>query len=430
MLNQENFWTVDMPRPTDLPVAVELPSRADSVIIGSGYTGLNAALALAAKGCSVAVLEQKTVGWGASSRNGGMLNTGLKESIPALAKHFGAALAKDFWEWSLNAIEHVAHITTTRAIECDFHRSGQIVLAHKPSHLQAMQHEVDWHRHNLQDSQLRVLDAHELSSEIGSTSYYGGILDQRAASIHPAKYVFGLAKAAGDAGVVIVEHAEVQSITKTAAGFRCVTPVGEIIARQVALATNGYTTSLVTEARKGIFPAGSYIIVTEPLSAALQTQLSPTNRMFYDSKHFLNYFRLTPDGRMLFGGRHDLSTTVDLIQSSRDLRKRMLQVFPDLASATITHSWTGKLGLTFDLMPHLGTIASGPAAGIYYAYGYGGHGVAIASLLGKELGEIMGGERSTSLFQQIPHHRYFITQYERFFLPIVSTWFRLLDRVS
>ncbi|MBK8798574.1 MAG: FAD-binding oxidoreductase [Anaerolineales bacterium] len=147
--------------------------------------------------------------------------------------------------------------------------------------------------------------------------------------------------------------------------------------------------------------------------------------MFFDSKNFLNYFRLTPDGRMLFGGRHDLSTSLDLTDSAHKMQARMVEVFPQLAGVPVTHSWSGKLGLAFDLMPHVGRVR-----GVHYAYGYAGHGVSIASYLGKEVGEMLAGARTTNLFAQIDHARYPFTPYDQLYLPLVSAWFRLLDSVS
>jgi glycine/D-amino acid oxidase-like deaminating enzyme len=226
-------------------------------------------------------------------------------------------------------------------------------------------------------------------------------------------------------GALLVEQAEVTRIKRTRTGFLLYTSKGSLNAREVLVATNGYTTNVVKPLRQGIFPLGSYIITTAPLPAALQQELSPRGRMFYDSKNFLNYFRLTADGRMLFGGRHDLSTRVDLITSARQLQARMVEVFPQLAGAPITHSWTGKLGAAFDLMPHAGRVQ-----GIHYAYGYAGHGVSIASYLGKEVGEMLAGQRATTLFAQIHHARYPFTLYDQLYLPLVSTWFRLRDRMA
>ena len=166
-----------------------------------------------------------------------------------------------------------------------------------------------------------------------------------------------------------------------------------------------------------------YVVVTEPLSDSTAAELSPRGRVFFDSKRLLNYFRLTPSGRLLFGGRNDLSTGLDLEQSAVRLKARVDEVFPQLAQVPVTHSWTGQLGITFDLLPHVGR-----SGGVHYALGYCGHGVAAASYLGAEVGQLLCGERSTSLFAQIPHPSPFYARYERFFLPVVAAWYRRQDR--
>jgi glycine/D-amino acid oxidase-like deaminating enzyme len=179
---------------------------------------------------------------------------------------------------------------------------------------------------------------------------------------------------------------------------------------------------LVPKLKPRVFPVGSYIVVTEPLPPDLQHMLSPKGRVFYDSKWFLNYFRLTPDGRMLFGGRNDLSTDLDLMESARRLRQQMVRVFPELDDVPITHTWTGQLGLTFDLMPHIGRVN-----GVHYAFGYGGHGVSIATYVGTEIGLLLSGQKTRSPFAEIPHQTMFFYRKQPWFLPLAATYYRARD---
>jgi glycine/D-amino acid oxidase-like deaminating enzyme len=419
-----NFWAEDFPRPADLPTT-ELPDRVDVLIVGGGYTGLHAALTLCKAGAGVAVLDQETIGWGASSRNGGMALTGMKMEMPAIFKRYGPELGRRFWAWSLAALDHLECTLAEEQIDCDYVRSGHLLLASKPQHYAAMAHELQWMRQELGYEQAWLLPKTEQRREIGTDEFYGGLGDSRSGALHPAKYVFGLARAAARHGAQLVERAQVTGVARQGTRFAVGTSRGVVDAGEILFATNGYTSNAIPALRAGIFPVGSYIIVTEPLAPALQAELSPHGRMFFDSKNFLNYFRLTPDGRMLFGGRHDLSTGLDLVASARIMRQRMVEVFPQLGGVLVTHTWTGKLGVAFDLMPHAGRIE-----GIHYAYGYAGHGVSIAGHLGKEIGEIIAGTRRTTPFAEIGHPRFPFTRYDKLYLPLVSKWFQALDKMK
>ena len=190
----------------------------------------------------------------------------------------------------------------------------------------------------------------------------------------------------------------------------------------MVMATNGYTDRTIPELKPKVIPIGSYIIVTEPLPHELQDELSPKRRMYYDTKRFINYFRLTPDGRMLWGGRNNLSVNLDLEESSRILGQQLTAVFPQLEGVPLTHSWSGKLGVTFDLMPHIGRVD-----GVWYANGYSGHGLSIATYLGTELGLLISGEKDRSPFEEIPHQTMFFYRNRPWFLPFAARYYRLLD---
>jgi len=418
------FWTDDYPRPADLPVANELPAQVDVAIVGSGYTGLSAARTLAKSGASVAVLERETIGWGASSRNGGITGCGLKNSTPVIFKRYGKEYGHKFWQASLDAVELIKELVNDEGIDCDWHQDGDLALAAKPSHFESLQKKVKWHKENL-GHELHVVPPSELQAEIGSQAYFGGLIDDHGAGLHPSKLVFGLAEVAAKYGAMLFEEAGVFDIKKQADGYLVQTVKGELKAKEVIVATNGYTDKLVKGLKPRVLLVGSYSIVTEPLPEDLQKELSPTGKMFWNTKWFLNYFRMTPDGRILWGGRNDLSTTLDLERSARVLRAQMVQAFPQLAEIPVTHTWTGQLGITFDLMPHIGRVN-----GIHYSLGYGGHGLHTALLLGREVAQMITGEKTSSPFAEIAHQTYFFYRDKPWFMPLAVNYYRFRDWAS
>lgn len=419
------YWWENFPRPDNLPVANELPEQVDVVIIGAGYTGLNAARILAKSGAVVAVLEGETIGWGASSRNGGMGTPGLKQKAKTIVKWFGIDRGREFWQTSLDAISLVDEIVKDEGLECDWAINGYVALAYKASHFEDMKQAAAWYAQEL-DYHLDVVEREDLLAEIGTKAYFGGLVGDFAGQLHPAKYVFGLAKAAAGYGACLLENARVRQIVKSPDnGFRVQTEQGNLRAKEVIVATNGYTDGLVPGLQPKIFPVGSYIIITEPLTEELQNYLNPKRRVFYDSKNFLHYFRMTQDGRFLWGGRNNLSTNLDLQTSANVLRKQMVATFPELEKIPITHTWTGKLGLTFDLMPHIGRMN-----GIHYAFGYGGHGVTIATYIGSEIGMLLAGMKSRTPFAEIPHNNKWFYRGRPWFIPFAAQYYRFLDWIS
>jgi glycine/D-amino acid oxidase-like deaminating enzyme len=419
------YWTDDFPRPAALPVENHLPQHIDVAIIGSGYTGLAAALELAKNGASVVVLERETIGWGASSRNGGMTMPGLKQSTPELMEKYGPETGRALWQASIDAVHLIDEIVKTEKIDCNWHIGGYMALAWKPSHFEQMKKKKAWYANTLGFTDMRLVTRDEIHEEIGTAAYFGGLVGELGAGIHPAKYVFGLATAAAHHGAKLYEHAGVENLQGKNGKFQLRTAAGEVSAGEVILATNGYTGNLVPGCKPKVFPVGSYSIVTEPMPTELQDRLSPNRRMFYDSKWFLNYFRLTPDGRMLWGGRNNLSTDLNLQQSATILSQQLVETFPELENMPITHTWTGKLGITFDLMPHIGR-----EDGIHYVFGYGGHGLSLATYLGTEIGKILSGGAShisSSPFAEIPHPTMFFYRREPWFLPLASLYYRFLD---
>ena len=419
------LWTDQFPRPNNLATSDNPNSDTDIAIIGSGYTGLCAARILRKNGASVTVFERNTIGWGASSRNGGMATPGLKQGIQKIYKMYGSKLAHEFWKASVDAIDLIEEIVDEHSIDCDWQRNGHASLATKPSHAPRLKQYGSWLEKKFGHVQ-NYISVNQIRDEIGSDAYYGALTDEISGGLHASKYVYGLATTVSNLGVQLCEQTDVLDIEKNDSNyFRLITSKGDVRAKKVIIATNGYTDRLVPRLKPLIFPVGSYIVVTEPLSEDLQNIISPKKRMYYDSKWFLNYFRLTPDGRMLWGGRNDLSTDLDLDDSAKRLTRELYSILPDLRDIPITHTWTGKLGITFDLMPHIGE-----KNGIYYAFGYGGHGLSIATYLGTEIGLLLSGKKDRSPFMEISHQTMFFYRNRPWFIPFAARYFRFLDWVS
>ena len=419
------LWTDQFPRPNNLATSDNPNSDTDIAIIGSGYTGLCAARILRKNGASVTIFDRNTVGWGASSRNGGMATPGLKQGIQKIYKMYGSKLAHEFWKASVDAIDLIEEIVDEHSIDCDWQRNGHASLATKPSHAPRLKQYGSWLERKFGHVQ-NYIPKNQIRDEIGSDAYHGALTDEISGGLHASKYVYGLATTVSNLGVQLCEHTDVLDIEKNDSNyFRLITSAGDVRAKKVIVATNGYTDRLVPGLKPLIFPVGSYIVVTEPLSEDLQKIISPKKRMYYDSKWFLNYFRLTPDGRMLWGGRNDLSTDLDLDDSAKRLTRELYSILPDLRDIPITHTWTGKLGITFDLMPHIGE-----KNGIYYAFGYGGHGLSIATYLGTEIGLLLSGKKDRSPFMEISHQTMFFYRNRPWFIPFAARYFRFLDWVS
>jgi glycine/D-amino acid oxidase-like deaminating enzyme len=424
MLRTTPFWRDDRPRPADLPVAA-LPEHTAVAVVGAGFTGLSAARVLAGAGTDVVVIDGGPVGAGASSVNGGMVNYGLKASTAKVFKRYGAALGREFWDASLRSIDLVEEIVATEGIDCAFTRGGAAELGYRERDLDAFAEEAQWMEETLGFSTELVGPA-DIGSVVGSERFHCALVDRVGAGLHPARYVYGLAAAAAAKGARIVENAEVKAISRHTGGYQLLTTRGKLSAETVLLATNGYTgVRPVPQLRRRVVPIGSYIVVTEPLPTADAERLVPRNRMLWTSRRFINYFRRTPDDRILMGGRNDLSTDLDLVESAAILTATARDIYPELADVAFTHSWTGKLGVTFDLMPHIGHID-----GMWYALGYGGHGVGIGTYLGTEVGRRISGDLDRSPFEEIPHPTRPYYRSHPWFLPAAARWYRLLDAVG
>jgi glycine/D-amino acid oxidase-like deaminating enzyme len=438
---EQNYWLTTTEFPTTDPTRLLLET-VDVAVIGAGFTGLSAARMLAKRGAKVAVLESETVGWGASSRNGGMVLTGLKLGVNKLIKMFGRDCTQRMYAASLATIDCVERIIHEENIDCDFSRCGHLEVACKQKHFDDYQRQADVIGRDF-NHKLQVVQRHELSEEIGSNIYFGGMVDEVSAGLNPARYVAGLARAAMKAGAEIFEHTRVQTIQRDSrsgeVGWQISTTRGpgvhgQIWAHEVFVATSGYTSNATPALQKKIIPIGSFIIATEILPVPLARELSPRNRMIYDSKNYLYYYRLTPDRRMLFGGRAAFFPENDqtIRRSAAILRRGMIHVYPQLRDARVQYVWGGTLDFTFDIMPHAGQLD-----GMYYAVGYAGHGVAMATYQGQKIAELMaanstGSDKPENPFLGIPFPGAPLGLYNGrpWFLPFAGAWYKVLDWVS
>lgn len=424
MLKTEVFWQGTLANPATSSAAA-LPERVDVAVIGGGYTGLSAARSLAQRGANVAVLEAETMGWGASSRNGGMVLTGLKISMQSAFKRYGTELARRLFRFSLDGITEVEQLVGQEHIDCGFARSGHLLLANKPAQYAALAEEAEFMAAHF-GHKLRLVPRASQRNEVGSDVYFGGLVDELSAGLNPAQYVGGLARAAEKAGARLHPQTRVVRLERSRGGFIVETARGKLAAGQVLVATSGYTGRATPALRRKIIPIGSFIIATERLRDDVVRTLNPHQRMIFDYKHYLHYYRIW-DQRLIFGGRAaffpENSSTIR--QSAEILRQDMLAVFPQLKDAQVEYAWGGTLDFAFDTMPHVGETE-----GIWYALGYAGHGVAMATHLGSTTAAAMlaGGIKDHPL-HQIPFPGAPLGLYNGWpwFLPFVGIWYRILD---
>ncbi len=425
----ENFktsplWWEDY-KPQALP-ELALPKDVAVAIVGAGYTGLSAALELARSGVEVLVLDANDPGFGASTRSGGMVSGGVNVGKHYMSKAMSDAEAAPFLNDAADAFTFVENLIAREAIECGWTKRGYFLGAWCQSHYNAMAKKVSVLNAEAQSGSYLVPQEQQ-RAEIGSDYYRGGMVVERAAHLQPALYFKGLLNLAQKAGVAIAARTAVSGLLQNADGsWQVQTPRGAVRARDVIVASNGYTGSATPAFQRRVVPVGSYIIATEELPANLAASISPKNRSFADTRRVLTYYRMSPDGkRLVFGGRAKFGMT-DPLQTAPLLYQFMIDRFPQLRGVKITHSWTGNVAFTLDETPHMGKLD-----GMHYALGCNGSGIAMMSYLGNQTArKILGKINRVCAFDREEFSTHALYTGSTWFLPYLGYYFRTRDWID
>jgi glycine/D-amino acid oxidase-like deaminating enzyme len=357
-----------------------------------------------------------------------MVLTGLKLPMREVIRRYGSERARQLFQCSLDGINLVERIVREEGIQCGFARAGHLLTASKPRHFSALEKEADFLSREFGHRTL-VVARRDLPAEIASEAYFGGVVDPVSAGLNPAQYLAGLSRAAAEAGASLHARARVERLEGKPGEFVVHTARGSLRAERVLVATGGYTGGATPRLQRRIVPIGSFIIATAKLPDDLQRALIPRSRMVFDSRHFLNYFRVW-DARMVFGGRAAFfpESPGTIRQSAGILRREMVRVFPQLRDVEIEYAWGGTLDFAFDLMPHVGE-----SEGIAYCLGYAGHGVAMATYLGQVTAAgMLDGSLEKHPFASIPFPGAPLGLYNGWpwFLPLVGLSYKLRDLIE
>ncbi|MBB3286820.1 MULTISPECIES: FAD-binding oxidoreductase [unclassified Rhizobium] len=422
-MKYSSYWHDTAPRFAGAAVG-PVEGHYDVVVVGGGFTGLGAARQLAMAGAKVLVLEAEIVGFGASGRNGGHLNNGLAHSYIAAKAELGKERAIALYRALDASIDTLEAIIAEEGIDCNFRRAGKLKLASKPQHFEGLARNFEA-VHAEVDPDTALLSAADLKNEIGSP-FHGAMLSKKSAMMHMGRYVVGLAEAAKRRGAVIVEGAAVTERSHSGGRHVLKTGKGTVTADQVMIATGAYTTANFGYFRRRIMAVGSFIVATRPLTDAEVTSAMPGNRTCVNTMNIGNYWRLSPDNRLIFGGRARFSATSDQRSDARSgaiLRESLARIFPQLAEVEIDYCWGGLVDITKDRYPR-----AGYHDGIWYAMGYSGHGAQLSTHLGMTIADAILGRPDRNPLKgldwpAVPGHFG-----KPWFLPLVGLYYKTLDR--
>ena len=417
------FWW-EAHRPTALP-EIALPRETRVVIVGAGYAGLSAALELTALGLDCLVLDANEPGFGASTRNGGMVSGGVNVGKRYLSKPMPADEAAPFMADAADAFTLIEDLVTREKIDCGWTKAGYFLGAWCKSHYKDMAKKVE-HLNAAAKSDSYLVPQERQREEVGSDYYRGGMVVGRAAHIHPALFFKGLLELCQKRGVKIASGTPVTKLAQSATGWSVETPRGTIMAGDVIIATNGYTGDITPQLKRRVVPVGSYIIATDELPPDLAATLSPKNRSIADTRRVLTYYRMSPDKkRLIFGGRAKFGHT-DPVETAPILYQFMTDRYPQLKGVKITHAWTGNVAFTLDEMPHMGKFDN-----LHYALGCNGSGIAMMTYLGQQTArKVAGKSNRVCAFDRPEFPGHPLYNGSTWFLPFVGRYFRTRDWID
>ena len=373
-------------------------ARADVCVIGGGFTGLSAALAAAEAGYSVILLEAETIGYGASGRNGGQLIPGLRWSMGEILAEFGSERARAIYDVAMSAGARVNARIAKHGIACDL-KSGHLEAAYKPAHYDAMRRELDVLTRDFGHESCEAVSPADMPAHISAGGYHGGMYERAGGHFHPLNYALGLANAALAAGVQIFESSRVSAI-EDGAGVTIRTATGTVRAAQAIVGADAWTGDLLPSLASYTVPIINYNIATVSLGS-LANRLLPSDAAVADSRFVLNYFRLSADQRMIFGGGEKYTS-----RPPRDIaafvRNHMAQVFPELAQTPIDYAWGGAVAVSMNRLPHFGRHGN-----LWFAHGFSGHGALMTTLAGELIVEAMRGQvERFDVMANLPHSKF------------------------
>ena len=406
-------------------------TACDVAVVGGGLAGLSAAIELRQRGFDVVLLEAQQVGFGASGRNGGQAIHGLACEQDVIEAQLGLDEAKRVWAMSLEALDLLRKRITQHAIDCDWQSGylGVATNARKGRDLAAWADRID----SVYGYPLQRITPADIGQWIASPRFHSGIHDPRSGHLHPLKYTRGLARAAADAGVRIFENTLVQALLPgDCPALR--TTGGQVRAQKVLLAGNVYLQNLAPTLAARIMPVGTYIACSEALDPALAASLIPSYSAVCDTNFVLDYFRATPDHRLLYGGRVSYST-VTPASLAESMRQRLLHTFPQLARAKVEYAWGGFVDISMNRAPDFGrlpAVSRGGAQNIYYLQGFSGHGLALTGLAGRLVAEAIAGDSSRfDVFARLRHRSFPGGAWLRTpALVLGMAWYRLRDMLG